>query len=272
MQFKALLRICIRQYARGTQLLVHGLYLRGECLPEVDPQRGLLPVEHIRAGRRLVDVLQFIREYQGALIVRADCSVIVIWQDKPLAPIIYGRERILRTVIHHQEQFREYVIENDRVHFHMACQFRLELCQPVRRRVCGVGCPIIGYRSRQCLPGCRVLVSGHNPCRKGSKIFRVPVPVWVTPLKVVEPFRPVKISRLEKHPVRSVVLDFPGFIPSGKPEHFLCPFVVVEVVFSNKRRILPVIPENNDGEPVNPLPDMWVFHLRRRFVWAGIIV
>ena len=107
MLLKPLFRHGEGQRAIGAQLLVHGLDVLIECLPDINPQDGLLTVVDISPGLGVVDVLQIVGEHQRTFVVDADGRIEVIGQREPLAPRHEGREHILGPGVHHQEQFRE---------------------------------------------------------------------------------------------------------------------------------------------------------------------
>ena len=94
MLLKPLFRHGEGQRAIGTQLLIHGLDVLIECLPDINPQDGLLAVVDISPGLGVVDVLQIVGEHQRTFVVDADGRIEVIGQREPLAPRHKGREHI----------------------------------------------------------------------------------------------------------------------------------------------------------------------------------
>ena len=273
MLFKRLLYFAVRHSARGSKRPIHFLKVIVKRLPQVDPHYRVLPVEYLGSAGECVGIFEVVAEHQSALVVRADGCIKVIGEPAPRVVIIERGECVLGAGVHHEEQFREQVVEHGGVFVEMVFQLRLKFCQSI----CGVVNVMciavhINIRSGERIARGLALVCGYKPRRQGRKVGGVGVAVGVSSLKVIQPVIPAEIIGLPKDTGRRVVQDFPALIALGESEDLFSTLIVVEVVLSDERDALSVIPKDDDGEAVDALTDAGVGRLRRRPVNARVIV
>ena len=266
----------VGQHAGAAQGLIHGLDFAGEGVAQVAPHHALLAVEHVRAARQGVGVLQAVAEYQRALVIDAQGGVKVIGQPAPLARAHQGREGVLCPAVHHQEQLGEDVIEHGALQLQVLGGLCPEFRQPVGRVVRGVDRAVrVGVALRQRVARGRGPVGALQPCRQGLKpggVLIGRVGVGVAGLEVVQPSAAAVVVALPQHAVAGVVPDLPGFVPILKAENFLRALVVIEVVLAQESGGRAVRPKDHAGEAVDALAHRLVFHLRGRLEGAGVIV
>ena len=220
----------------------------------------------------MVDVLQIVGEHKRTLVVDADGGIKVVRQREPPAPRHEGREHILGSAVHHQEQLREQVIKKHGILFKMLCKLGFELGQTVSGGIRGVQHPIKGAVYHQLVSRCGGLVGAFQPRSQFGQVGRISVVLGIPGFKVALPVRPGVIIILPENSVAGVVEDFPAFITLGKAKHLRGGFIEVEVVLADEAGVFTVIPEDHNGETVNGLADFAVLLLGFRLEGAGILI
>ena len=247
--------ILIAKYIIRTELLVHRHQFLGVSITDVIPEHALLTRVYLCAMNK-VGVLQLIAKGQFAFVVDTDCSIHIVRQPTPFAVVILSWECVLCSAIRQQEQFGEQVVEQGAFPAHPVLQFVLELFES---------------SSLFYLTGHGISIRRCDPRHKGCKVCRVGISVRVSALKVIQPIRAAKVSRLKQSTVGGIVADFPRLIVAVKAEHIRC-LIVVEIVLTDKHRTSTIVMEDNNGIAVNALSYFAVGLLGSSTVGRNIVV
>ena len=145
----------------------HRIQPVGQQLAHVDPENGILRVEHV-AAVQLVGVLHAIVQREVALVVVAHGRVHIVTEavvpDGMLCRhVLTVREGVLCTVVRHGEEAGEQVVIQGRLALKVQVKLVRELGSAVLCRVVGVGRAAVGHRAAQRLAGRCCAVGGIHP-------------------------------------------------------------------------------------------------------------
>ena len=231
-----------------------------------------MTVEYVRPVH-LIGIFEVVIENELTFVIDTDCSIHIVRQRQPMHSVIGRGEEVLRSVINHQEYFREDVIIEHRDLDKVTFEFSLELGKAV---FFGVGCiahTVDRYRRAERCVCSRISVGGNNPVGQDLQPCKVGIVLGITCLEIVEPISSRVVASFEDYAVARIVLDFPAFASFGKTEDLGRSLIVIEIVLAPKSRFtsLGVVPENNHWEAFDAPTNAVVIFLCRKRVRNRIV-
>ena len=258
MLLKSSFDFIVGECVTSSQGLIHFHYLVCISKAHIDIKNGVLTVVDIVAVYK-VGVFELVTEFELTFVVDTDCSIVVVRQNQPLAvSAVSCWERVLGTVIYHQEYFRKNVVEQHSINIAPVCELVFEFCKSFSLFFVRADCRCVGRFQ----PG--------GECRKSCCVG---VLVRVSALKGCLPSITREVVVLPNNHLGIVLQYFPGLVSTLETEYLFGSFVVVEIILAEESQVASsVTVKHNHWIPLDALSYSAINELWWCFNRASIVI